>query len=116
MGSNSYPSTKDSILFIEDLDEYSYHLDRMMYGLLRSGSLKHIKAILVGSFTDIHDHSIPFGETYQDIFTKFSEHLNIPIYYNFPAGHTNTNEPIALGKSVTISKHKNKSYILTYDE
>lgn len=116
IGSASYPSTDHSILFIEDLDEYSYHLDRVMYGLLRSGSLNHIKAILVGSFTDIHDHKIPFGESYQDIFSKFSKHLNIPIYFNFPAGHINNNQPIVLGKHITISTHNNQSHIMTYDE
>lgn len=116
IGSESYPDTENSILFIEDLDEYSYHLDRMMQGLLRAGALKNIKAILVGDFTDIHDHDTPFGETYQDIFLKFSNLLNIPIYFNFPAGHSNNNQPIVLGKSVSISKHKDKSYLLKYDE
>ena len=115
MGSNSYPKTQNSILFIEDLDEYSYHLDRMMYGLRRSGSLDGIKAILVGRFTDIHDHDTPFGESYKDIFIKFAKTLNIPIYFNFPAGHVDNNQPIALGKEVSISFQEDDTYTLTYN-
>ena len=116
MGSESYPDTQNSILFIEDLDEYSYHLDRMMYGLLRSGALKGIKAILVGSFTSIHDHDTPFGETYKDILTKFAETLNIPIYFNFPAGHIDHNQPIVLGKPISITVDKENYITLNYHE
>lgn len=116
MGSSSFPSTENAILFIEDLDEYSYHLDRMMYGLLRSGSLKGINGILVGSFTSIHDHDIPFGESYMDIFAKFAKHLKIPIYFNFPAGHINNNQPLVLGKQISISPTSGNQFILNYHE
>lgn len=115
MGSSSFPDTKNGILFIEDLDEYSYHLDRMMYGLLRSGSLNGLKGILVGSFTSIHDHDTPFGESYTDIFTKFARTLSIPIYFNFPAGHINNNQPIVLGKQISISS-SGKTLCLRYHE
>lgn len=116
MGSKSYPDTQNSILFIEDLDEYSYHLDRMMYGLLRSNSLNHIKAILVGSFTSIHDHDTPFGETYKTILSKFASTLKIPIYFNFPAGHIDHNEPIVLGKPISITVNIENQITLKYDE
>lgn len=116
MGSASFPNTNNAILFIEDLDEYSYHLDRMLYGLLRSDSLKGINGILVGSFTSIHDHDIPFGESYVDIFTKFAKHLRVPIYFNFPAGHINNNQPLVLGKQISISPTSRNLFTLNYHE
>lgn len=116
IGSESFPNTQNTILFIEDLDEYSYHLDRMMYTLFRSGSLKGVKGILVGSFTAIHDHKIPFGESYVDIFTKFAELLNVPIYFHFPAGHIDNNKPIVLGKQISISPTSGNQFVLRYDE
>jgi len=116
MGSESYPKTEQSIFFIEDLDEYSYHIDRMMYGLERSGSLNQINAILVGDFIAIHDHAIPFGETAEEILIKFANRLNIPIYFNFPAGHSDVNNPIVLGEKIRISPNSNYSYTLNYVE
>lgn len=90
LGSESFSDTKDKILFIEDLDEYLYHIDRMMLGLKRAGKLKNIKALLVGSFKDMHDNSIPFGASAYEIIANISKDLNIPIAFNVPCGHIGT--------------------------
>ncbi|MCT4664188.1 MAG: LD-carboxypeptidase [Flavobacteriales bacterium] len=107
MGSVSYPSTNNCILFLEDLDEYVYHIDRMMYGLYRNGSLGGLKAILLGSFTHIHDHKIPFGETVVEIMQKFCVQLSIPLFIDCPVGHINYSNSLCFGKVIEVSQNKN---------
>ena len=67
LGSKSSIDTKGKILFIEDLDEYLYHLDRMLMNLKRNGYFDHLKGIIVGGMTDMHDNTIPFGKNAKEI-------------------------------------------------
>ena len=100
LGSKSSIETKDKILFIEDLDEYLYHIDRMMYNLKRNGYFEHVKGIIVGSMTDMHDNEIPFGQNEVQIITEIAKDLSIPIAFQFPAGHQKDNRTLILGKQV----------------
>jgi muramoyltetrapeptide carboxypeptidase len=115
LGSNSYPNLENSILFIEDLDEYSYHLDRMLYGMYRSGSLSQCKAILVGSFTHIHDHKIPFGEDYRKIISKFASKLKISVFFDCPVGHIDNSYSLYIGSDLIIHQKEN-NVSLEYEE
>jgi muramoyltetrapeptide carboxypeptidase len=100
LGSKSAIDTKDKILFIEDLDEYLYHIDRMMYNLKRNGYFEQIKGIIVGSMTDMHDNEIPFGQNEVQIITEIAKDISIPIAFQFPAGHQSDNRTLILGKQV----------------
>ena len=100
LGSKSSIDTKDKILFIEDLDEYLYHIDRMMYNLKRNGYFEHVKGIIVGSMTDMHDNEIPFGQNAVQIITAITKDYNIPIAFDFPAGHQSDNRTLILGQQV----------------
>ena len=100
LGSKSSISTKDKILFIEDLDEYLYHIDRMMYNLKRNGYFENIKGIIVGSLTDMHDNEIPFGQNAIQIITEITKEYTIPIAFDFPAGHQKDNRTLILGNKV----------------
>jgi muramoyltetrapeptide carboxypeptidase len=100
LGSKSSIDTKDKILFIEDLDEYLYHIDRMMYNLKRNGYFDNVKGIIVGSMTDMHDNEIPFGQNEVQIITEIAKDLSIPIAFQFPAGHQKDNRTLILGKQV----------------
>lgn len=100
LGSKSSIDTKDKILFIEDLDEYLYHIDRMMYNLKRNGYFEHVKGIIVGSMTDMHDNEIPFGQNAVQIITAITKEYNIPIAFDFPAGHQSDNRTLILGQQV----------------
>jgi len=100
LGSKSAIDTKDKILFIEDLDEYLYHIDRMMYNLKRNGYFDNVKGIIVGSMTDMHDNEIPFGQNEVQIITEIAKDLSIPIAFQFPAGHQKDNRTLILGKQV----------------
>ncbi len=97
LGSELFPKTEGKILFIEDLDEYLYHIDRMMMGLKRAGKLANLKALLVGAFTDMHDNTIPFGMTAKEIIFEKVKEYGYPVIWDYPAGHIDDNRAIVLG-------------------
>ena len=98
LGSSSTPSFEGKILFLEDLDEYLYHIDRMMQSLKRSGVLKVIKGLIVGGMTDMNDNTIPFGKTAEETISEAVQDYNYPVCFHFPAGHTHANLPLIFGK------------------
>lgn len=100
LGSKSSINTKGKILFIEDLDEYLYHIDRMMYNLKRNGYFNNVSGIIVGSLADMHDNEIPFGQNAVQIITEITKEYNIPIAFDFPAGHQKDNRTLILGSKV----------------
>lgn len=94
--------TKDKILFIEDLDEYLYHIDRMMMQLKLSGKLSHLKGLIVGGMTDMKDNAIPFGKSAEEIIIDAVSEYDYPVCFNFPAGHIDENIALYLGKEITL--------------
>lgn len=94
--------TKDKILFIEDLDEYLYHIDRMMMQLKLSGKLSHLKGLIVGGMSDMKDNAIPFGKSAEEIIIDTVSEYNYPVCFNFPAGHIDENMALYLGKKVIL--------------
>ena len=97
LGSDLFPKTDGKILFIEDLDEYLYHIDRMMMALKRAGKLANLKALLVGAFTDMHDNTIPFGMTAKEIIYEKVKDYGYPVIWDYPAGHVDNNLALVLG-------------------
>ena len=97
LGSDLFPETDGKILFIEDLDEYLYHIDRMMMGLKRAGKLANLKALLVGAFSDMHDNTIPFGMTAKEIIFEKVKEYGYPIIWDVSSGHIDNNLAIVLG-------------------
>ncbi|SEQ20291.1 S66 peptidase family protein [Flavobacterium urocaniciphilum] len=114
LGSKSSIDTKGKILFIEDLDEYLYHIDRMMYNLKRNDYFKNVKGIIVGSMHDMHDNEIPFGQNEVQIITEIAKDLNIPIAFEFCAGHQKDNRTLVLGSQVTFEVN-DKEIKLSFD-
>jgi muramoyltetrapeptide carboxypeptidase len=106
-GSKSATSTSGKILFIEDLDEYLYHIDRMILSLKRAGKLSHLEGLVVGGMTDMKDNETPFGKTAEQIILDAVREYDYPICFGFPAGHQDKNLPLALGKKVKLSVGKN---------
>jgi muramoyltetrapeptide carboxypeptidase len=91
------------ILFIEDLSEYHYHLDRMMQNLRLGGVLEKIAGLVVGQFTDMKDGSTPYGSDAYSIIAGAVEKYNYPVWFGFPAGHDIPNQPLMLGTEVNLS-------------
>jgi muramoyltetrapeptide carboxypeptidase len=111
-GSKSAIDCTDKILFIEDLDEYLYHIDRMMMNLKRNGCLESIKGIIVGSMSKMKDNDIPWGKNALEIIEDVTKKYNIPVIYNFPAGHIHDNRALILGSKVTLHLDKNSSSVV----
>ena len=98
MGSDSFPDTEGKILFIEEVDEYIYHIDRMMTALRRAGVLKGLKGLVVGGLTEIHDNPEPFGKTVEEVILEAVLDYDYPVCFNFPAGHFADNRALVLGR------------------
>jgi muramoyltetrapeptide carboxypeptidase len=112
LGSPSAIDCKDKILYIEDLDEYLYHIDRMMMNLKRNGCLESLKGIIVGSMTDMKDNDIPWGKNALEIVQDVTKQYNIPMVFNFPAGHIHDNRALILGATATIEVTENCSTVV----
>jgi muramoyltetrapeptide carboxypeptidase len=107
-GSNDDLDTKHKILFIEDLDEQLYHVDRMLMQLKRSGKLKNLKALIVGGMSDMKDNTIPFGKDAEEIIHEAVKEYRYPVCFNFPAGHIPRNMALYLGMKASLTITKNK--------
>jgi len=107
LGSNSDVDTDGKILFIEDLDEYLYHIDRMMMNLKRNGKFTKLKGLVVGSMSDMNDNTIPFRKTAEEIILEYIKEFDFPVCFNFPAGHLDDNRTLVFGKECTLEINEN---------
>ncbi len=96
-GSASEVNTDGKILFIEDIGEHLYNIDRLLLNLKRAGRLDHLKGLVVGSFTDLQDTERPFGQTIEEIIWDKVKEYNYPVCFNFPCGHQDINYTLTLG-------------------
>lgn len=105
LGSASDVDTTGKILFIEDLDEHLYHVDRMMQALKRAGKLAGLAGLVVGTMEDMHnlDPNNPFGQTAEEIVAACCAEYGYPVCYQFPTGHGEHNVALKMGAKVTLS-------------
>ena len=103
IGSASEVDTKGKILFIEDVGEYLYRLDRMMWQLKRTGKLSHLKGLIVGGMTDMKDNETSFGKTAYEIVSEAVIEYDYPVCFGFPAGHMDDNRALILGRKVNLN-------------
>lgn len=102
-GSVSQLNTNKKILFLEEIGEHLYQIDRMLLNLKRSGQLDNLAALILGGFTDIQDTERPFGQTIEQIVLDKVAEFNYPVCFNFPSGHDDVNYPFVLGKKYNLS-------------
>ena len=114
LGSDSFPETDGKILFIEEVDEYIYHIDRMMRGLKRAGKLDNLKALVVGGLTEIHDNPDPFGQSVEEVISEAVKDYDYPVSFGFPAGHFSDNRALVLGEKVTLSTFNSQLSTLNF--
>lgn len=105
------PSNK--ILFLEDLDEYLYHIDRIILNLKQSGILKKVRGIIVGHMNDMHDNAVPFGKTAEEIIHEHTQELQIPVAFNFPSGHLEPNMALLFGKMHKLDVDQNGTRLIS---
>jgi muramoyltetrapeptide carboxypeptidase len=107
IGSSTQMDTEGKILFIEDINEYLYNLDRMMIQLKRAGKLSHLAGLIVGQFTDMKDNSNPsFGKTAYEIIHEHIAGYDYPVSFDFPVGHVADNRAIGIGMNAYLDVNK----------
>tara|TARA_B110001450_G_scaffold66357_1_gene62786 strand:- start:4008 stop:4517 length:510 start_codon:yes stop_codon:yes gene_type:complete len=111
LGSRSAIKTDGKILFIEDLDEYLYHIDRMMMNLKRNGYFDNLKGLIVGGMTKMNDNTVPFGKTAKEIILDNIKEYDFPVCFNFPAGHLKDNRTLVFGETVILNVQKNETIL-----
>jgi muramoyltetrapeptide carboxypeptidase len=115
IGSKTELKIKDKILFIEEIGEYAYHIDRMLHSLKRAGYFENCKGLIVGQISDVKKNTTDFGRSINEIILDVLDEYNFPILFDFPAGHEKTNFPIILGRKVILEVSKSKSKVIFYD-
>ena len=113
LGSDSFPETDGKILFIEEVDEYIYHIDRMMIALKRAGKLQNLKGLIVGGLTEIHDNPDPFGQSVEEVIFDAVKDYDYPVCFNFPAGHFSDNRAIVFGQKANLSVSQPSTWLLS---
>lgn len=95
-------SLDGKVLFIEDISEFDYHIDRMMMNFKYGGALSKIAGLIVGYFTDTKIPGTPFGLTAYEIIREAVAEYNFPVVFGFPAGHELPNFPLMMGRTITL--------------
>ena len=98
IGTVSEVSTEGKILFLEDVNEYLYHIDRMMIHLYRAGKLRNLEGLIIGQFTEIKDNEIAFGQNVHEIIAEIVSEYSYPVCFDFPIGHEIHNMTIVCGQ------------------
>jgi muramoyltetrapeptide carboxypeptidase len=102
LGTKTILDTNKKILLLEDLDEYLYHIDRMMMAMKRAGKLQNLAGLVVGGLSDMKDNTIPFGKTAEEIIAEHVAEYDYPVCFNFPSGHISDNRAVFMGKQAKV--------------
>ncbi len=100
------------ILFIEEVGEKLYHLDRMMQNLKMAGKLEGLAGLIVGQLTEMNDNPTPFGKSANEIIREAVEHYDYPVLFNFPSGHAPVNEPLLMGAQTHLQVNEEGGMLL----
>nr|WP_294906073.1 LD-carboxypeptidase [uncultured Lacibacter sp.] len=106
IGTKSEYQTKGKILFLEDVGEQHYNIDRMLHQMKRSGKLTHLAGLIIGGFTDMQNTERPFGKKVHDIIHDLINEYNYPICFDFPVSHAKENYALKVGATYQLSVTK----------
>jgi muramoyltetrapeptide carboxypeptidase len=112
IGTEAEPVTKKKILFLEDVGEYYYHIDRMLTSLKLSGKLEDLSALIIGGMNKMEDIKIPWGKSIEETIVNIAGDYGYPVLFNFPAGHISDNRSIYIGKRVQIKSEGNRNTLI----
>jgi muramoyltetrapeptide carboxypeptidase len=112
LGSNASIDTSGKILFIEEIGEYKYHIDRMLQSLKRAGYFENCKGVIVGDMSKMRKNTTPWGKPIEQLILDVLAEYDFPVVFNVPAGHEKDNRALILGRQATISIGLDKSTIV----
>ncbi|HEY4155111.1 MAG TPA: LD-carboxypeptidase [Puia sp.] len=115
VGGPSDIKTRGSLLFLEDIGEYLYNIDRMMYQLKRAGKLHKPEGIIIGSFTDCKDTERPFGKSAYEIIRDILDEFDYPVCFGFPVGHDTENYALKCGVEYKLKVTNSKVTLVEAD-
>lgn len=111
LGTSSEIDTDNKILFLEEIDEYLYKIDRMLNQLKRANKFENLKGLIIGDFSLMKDTSIPFGTDIYNLIARYIENLNIPVAFDVPIGHEDYNLSVPVSSAVELSVEKDYTSI-----
>ncbi|HPT12034.1 MAG TPA: LD-carboxypeptidase [Bacteroidales bacterium] len=112
IGTPAEPDTDGSILFIEDVGEFYYHLDRMLTSMRLSGCLSNLRALVVGGMERITEGSMPYSSSIEEIILDIVGQYNYPVLFNFPAGHISDNRAIYIGREARLFQERKEASLM----
>jgi len=115
LGSNTSINVSGKILFIEEIGEYKYHIDRMLQSLKRAGYFDYCKGVIVGDMSRMRKNTTLWGSSVEQLVLDALEDYNFPIAFNMPAGHEDDNRAMIMGRRINLVVSKEQS-IVTFEE
>ena len=111
LGSESQLDTKNKILFIEEIGEYKYAIDRMLQSLKRAGYFQHLQGLIIGDISNIKVNTTQWGSPIEQLILDATSDYNFPIVFGFPAGHEPDNRALIMGRTVELNVTKTVSKV-----
>ncbi|WP_452226562.1 S66 peptidase family protein [Lacinutrix cladophorae] len=112
LGSNTSIDTSGKILFIEEIGEYKYHIDRMLQSLKRAGYFENCKGVMVGDMSKMRKNTTPWGTSVEQLILDVLAEYDFPIVFNVPVGHEKDNRALILGRNAKINVGKDRSTVV----
>jgi len=109
IGTKSDIDTKNKILFIEDIGEYKYNIDRMLMQLKHAGKLDQLAGLIVGNFSETKDTTIPYGKDLKEIIFGAVKEYKYPVCFDFPVGHVKENYALKVGVEYQLTVHSEQT-------
>lgn len=114
-GTKAEPETDGKILFLEEVGEYYYHVDRMLSSLKLAGKLDKLAALVIGGMSGMEHTSIPWMNSIEETIMNITDGCSYPVFFGFPAGHINDNRAFYIGRKAILETSGSRS-ILSYRE
>lgn len=112
LGSETSIDTSGKILFIEEIGEYKYHIDRMLQSLKRAGYFNNCKGVIIGNISKLRKNTTLWGTSIEQLILDALSDYDFPIAFNMPAGHEKDNRALILGRNIDLTVNKGQSTII----